>query len=68
MPKASPPPPPRSLTLCSSYSLGVGGLLRENPEHEVGLFMWLEGGGDDDVFPGRQPQPRADLPQVDEEL
>lgn len=30
--------------------------------------MRLESGGDDDVLPRRQPQPRADLPQVDEEL
>ncbi|KAF3837221.1 hypothetical protein F7725_004685 [Dissostichus mawsoni] len=43
-------------------------LLRENSEAKVGLFVRLEGGGDDDVLPGRQTQPRADLPQVDEEL
>lgn len=30
--------------------------------------MRLEGGRDDDVLPCRQPQPIADLPQVDEEL
>lgn len=30
--------------------------------------MRLEGGGDDDVLARRQPQPRAHLPQVDEEL
>lgn len=51
-----------------NHSLGVGGLLRENPEDEVSLFVRLEGGGDDDVFAGRQTQARADLPQVDEEL
>lgn len=30
--------------------------------------MRLEGGGDDDVLPGGQPEPRADLPHVDEDL
>lgn len=49
-------------------SLRVGGLLRENPEDKVGLFVRLERGGDDHVFPGRQLQSRADLSQVDEEL
>lgn len=56
------------LPLCHSHSLGVCGLLRENSEAKVGLYFRLEGGGDDDVLPGRQTQPRADLPQVDEEL
>lgn len=51
-----------------SHSLRFGGLLGENPQDKVGLFVRIEGGGDDDVFPGRQLQPRADLPQVDEEL
>lgn len=52
----------------SSLLLRFSGLLRENPENKVGLFVRLECGGDDDVFPRRQPQPGADLPQVDEEL
>lgn len=30
--------------------------------------MWLEGGRDNDVFSSRQLEPRANLPQVDEEL
>lgn len=49
-------------------SLGVGSLLREDPQHEVPLAVGLEGGGHHDVLPGRQPQARADLPQVDELL
>lgn len=49
-------------------SLRLGRFLGENPEDKVGLLVRLKGGGDDDVLAGRQPQPRADLPQVDEEL
>lgn len=50
------------------HLLRVCRFFRENSEDEVGLFVGLKGGGDDDVLPRRQPQPRADLPQVDEEL
>lgn len=50
------------------HLLRFGRFLRENPEDEIGLLVRLKGGGDDDVFPSRQAQPRADLPQVDEEL
>lgn len=51
-----------------SHSLRFGRFLRENPEDKIGLLVRLKGGGDDDVLPCGQPQPRADLPQVDEEL
>ena len=60
--------PLTSLTPFYEHSLRVCRLFRENSEHEVSLFMGLEGGGDDDVLPCWQPQPRTDLPQVDEEL
>lgn len=59
--KAHPPLP-------SIHSLGVGGLLGENPEDKVALSVRLVGGRNDDVFPGGESQARADLPQVDEEL
>lgn len=52
----------------SSHSLRVGRHLREDPEDKVSLFVWLEGGRDDDVFSLRQPKPRADLPKIDEGL
>ena len=32
----------------------VGELLGEDPQHEAGLLVRLEGGGDDDVATGRQ--------------
>lgn len=57
-----------NVTVCLGHSLRLGGFLGENPEDKVGLLVWLEGGGDDDVLPSGQPQPRTDLPQVDEEL
>lgn len=48
------------------YLLRACRLLREHPEDEVAVFVWLKGGGDDYVLPFRQLQTWADLPQVDE--
>lgn len=61
-------PPPLCLAPSCSHSLRFGRFLGEDPEDKVGLLVRLKGGGHDDVFPRRQPQPRADFPQVDEEL
>lgn len=44
-----------------SPSPGLIVLLREDPKQEVSIFMGLKGGGDDDVFPRRQPKITVDL-------
>ena len=43
-------------------------LLRKDPKQEVSIFMGLKGGGDNDVFPWRQPKVTADLSRVHEDL
>ncbi len=40
--------------------------LRENPEHEVSVFVWLEGAGHDHVGAGGQAETHRHLSQIDE--
>ena len=42
-----------------------GLLLGEDPDEEVGLLVGLEGGGDQQVFSGRQREALGHLPHVD---
>ena len=42
----------------------VGELLGEDPQHEAGLLVRLEGGGDDDVATGRQLEAAGHLAVV----
>lgn len=46
-------------------SHGVGLLLREDADEEVGLVVGLEGGGDEQVLPRRQREALRHLAHVD---
>lgn len=46
------------------HSLCLGHLLGKDPEDEVGLFAWFEGGGHDEILPWGQVKTCADLTQV----
>lgn len=41
--------------------------LREDSQEELARHLRLEGGRDDDVVAGGHPEPRGDLPRVEEE-
>lgn len=51
-----------------NHSLRFCGFFRENPQHKIALFVWFEGGGNNDVLPCRQTEAWAHLPKVDEQL
>lgn len=49
----------------AEYSHRSGFLLGEDPDEEVGLVVWLKGGGDQQVIPRRQREALRHLPRVD---
>lgn len=49
-------------------SPGLTLLLREDPQHKVGLLPGFKGRGDNDVVARREAEPGAHLPQVDKAL